>query len=460
MHVELDLVKAWKLYRKQAEFAFSPSYQTLMLGGVGSGKSHALTAWVVSRALTNPKTTTLLLGRTGNDLQAVLLPHLEDRFSEIQVQCGVHLVRSRDKFNGMITLLNGSKIAYRPYNLEDKIRGWSVANVAVDEVEFAQCSPDDLYTVLLGRLRQNCPMPGMAFATSPAGYVGMTRKFIDMQRNYRDAVQSGDAQGMEKFGRARIVTATSLDNPYLPELYLEGMKTMAKRRYEAEVLGKVLRPANSVWQLRPEHFIRHRWQDNTNLTSFLGVDWGTNGHHVALMMQILPTGQVVVCDELYLDDAPRGVFMAKLQEFIESRPPFRLAGLDRALPEMNNDFRKVNPGIQAVWMEGRDEQSVIQGTEVMRDLLDPFEGEPRILFSDHLRQTSSGGDTDPLIPAIRQYRYVLDHDKQPTNKILKDNHSDHACDAFRYGVLAAMDKKLIAKPMASQLARARNPTKW
>lgn len=459
MHVELDLVKAWGLYKKQAEFAFSSAYQSLLIGGVGSGKSHALTAWVIARALTNPKTTTLLLGRTGGDLQSVLLPHLEDRFTEIREQCGVYLPASRDKFNATITLLNGSKIAYRPYNRVDKIRGWSVANVAADEVEFAECDPEELYTVILGRLRQNCPMPGMAFATSPAGYVGITRKFIDMQRNYRDAVQSGDTKKAELYGRSRIVTATSLDNPYLPETYLEGMKTMAKRRYEAEVLGKVLRPPNSVWTLRPEHFVRHRWQEHPNLTSFLGVDWGTNGHHVALMFQILETGQVVVCDEFYLDDAPRNVFMVKLQEFVDARPAFRLAGLDRALPELNNQFRKVNPGIQAVWMEGRDEQSVQLGTEVVRDLLDPYEGEPRILFADHLRQTSSG-DTDPIIPAIRQYRYVLDHDKQPTNKILKDNHSDHACDAFRYGVLAAMEKKLIAKPMASQLAKTPAGSKW
>lgn len=450
MHIELDLIKAWKLYRKQCDFAFSDSYQTLMLGGVGSGKSHALTAWTIARALKNPRTTTLLLGRTGNDLQGVLLPHLEDRFIEIQEQCGVHLVKSRDKFNGMITLLNGAKIAYRPYNRADKLRGWSVANIAVDEVEFAECDPDDLYTILLGRLRQKCELPGIAFATSPAGYTGVSRRFVDAQRLYRDAVLAGDAAGIARYGKSRIVTATSHDNPYLSELYLEGMKNMSARRYEAEVMGKVLRPQNSVWNLKPAHFIRHNWRDNPGLTTILGVDWGTYGHHAALMMQILPTGQVVVCDELYLDDAPQNQFLATLQAWIDERPHIRLAGVDRAIPHLNTQFKKQNPGIQVVWKEGHDEQMVVPGIETVRDLLEPFEGAPKILFADSLRQTSPG-ETDPIIPAIRQYSYKLDHDRNPTNAIYKDNRSDHACDAFRYAITSAIDKRLISAPIATQV---------
>jgi len=66
--VELDLQAAWGLYDRQARFVSGNALFSLFLGGVGSGKSHALTCWVLRRALANPNGIGALLGRTSIDL--------------------------------------------------------------------------------------------------------------------------------------------------------------------------------------------------------------------------------------------------------------------------------------------------------------------------------------------------------------------------------------------------------
>jgi len=443
-NVALDLDQAWNLYDRQAHFVADDHLFAMFLGGVGSGKSHALTAWVVRRALANPGAIGALLGRTSVDLQAILIPAFFDRLQECQDVTGVNLVRDYDKGNAKVTLCNGCQVYFRPYNRIAKLRGLTLTFAAADEVEWSEAEPEEVWSVLTGRLRGRGPLPGLAFATSPNGLRGITRRFVDAQRHYITARGQGDAAGVKTWGRFYTVTATSFANPFLPTHFFDSLRSMSKRRYQQEVEGKVLRPSHTVLQLEARHMIPWRWQDHPTLPRVYGIDWGGGAHHVAIMCQVEASGRWVVADELILDDAPRGTFQDRLQKWIDGHgttPPTLLAA-DRAAPFENQVLQTRYRTTPLRWMETKEDQGIVRGLELMRDLMDPCEGQPLLVFSDKLAQTVTG-QTAPIIPAMRGYCYHLDAEGQPTTRPRKDNVNDHAMDALRYIIMAgATDPRL------------------
>ena len=461
--VRLDLQEAWNLYDRQARFVASDSLFSLFLGGVGSGKSHALTAWVIRRALANPNGIGALLGRTSVDLQTVLLPSLFDRLQEVQEQCGVSLVTDYDKGNAKLRFANGCVVYFRPFNRIAKLRGLTLTFGAADEVEWSEADPDEVWSVLTGRLRGQGPLPGLAFATSPNGLRGITKRFVDAQRTYKDASASGDISTARSASQFYCVTATSFANPHLPDFFFTSLRSMSKRRYQQEVEGKVLRPLHSVWQLEPRHLIDWNWHDHPQLQRVYGIDWGTQDHHVALMVQVTDEGRWVVADELVCDGIPRGQFQDRLHRWIDthgSAPPALLA-VDRAAPAENQHLQRRFRKSPVRWMSSKNDQKVATGIEVVRDMMDPLEGEPLLVFSNALKQQVNGV-TAPVIPAIRGYTYMLDAQGQPTTRPRKDNMHDHMADALRYVVSAgAHDPRLHGGrsmwSAASKLPSGRGP---
>lgn len=436
--IEVDLQAAWKPYDRQANFIFGTSLFSLFLGGVGSGKSHALCCWVIARALRNPGQVGALLGRTQIDLATVLLPCLFDRLAELQEQSGINWIVDYDKGNACLKLLGGSTVWFRPFNRISKLRGLTLTYAAVDEVEWSEADPEEIWSVLSGRLRGQGPRPGLGFATSPNGLRGITKRFVDAQRKYMDSKATMDLGGMATFGQYCVTAATSFDNPYLPAHFFDSLRSMSARRYRQEVEGKVLRPIHTVLQLEQRHIVPWRWQAHAELPRAYGVDWGTQDHHVALLVQADTDGRWVVADELVCDGIPRGQFQERLQSWIRwhgRAEPVAICA-DRAVPVENQMLAHAFRKTPIQWMESREEQQVIRGIEAVRDLLDPHEAAPLLVFSDTLRQSHEHG-TAPILPALRGYCYHLDADGQPTNRPKKDNTTDHAVDALRYVVVGA-----------------------
>lgn len=435
--LKLDLTKVWGLSTKQEVFAFSTALFSLFLGGVGSGKSHALTAWVVTRALYNPGSIGALLGRSSGDLETVLVPALLKRFDELQAKTGVSWIKDYDRENAKLTLRNGTVIYLRPYNRIAKLRGLTLTWCAADEVEWSEADPDEVWSVLTGRLRGPGPVPGLAFATSPNGLRGITKKFVDAQRQFLQARSAGDQDAADRFAQYHVVTATSFDNPHNPPHFYDSLRSMSARRYKQEVEGKVLQPLHTVYQLETRHLTSWNWREHPELPRVYGVDWGTNDHHVALMFQVLANGQWVLADELVCDEMPRGKFQDALHRWIDShgRDAPVLIAVDRAVPVENQKLAARYRTTSVRWMEGRDEQDVTTGIEFVHDLMDPLEGDPQLLFAKSLSHQSNG-TTAGIIPALRGYQYFMGPDGIPTTRPRKDNQTDHACDALRYACLA------------------------
>jgi len=436
--INVDLSVAWKPYDKQADFIFSDALFHLFLGGVGSGKSHALACAAITRALRNPGAVGALLGRTEIDLRTVLLPSLFDRLQELQNQTKINWIKDYDKGNACLRLINDSVIWFRPYNRISKLRGLTLTWAAADEVEWSEADPEEIWTVLTGRLRGQGPCPGFIVATSPNGLRGITKKFVDAQRQYLDARNNG--KPTTPWDQYRVTCSTSFDNPYLPSHFFESLSAMSRRRYQQEVEGKVLRPLNTVLQLEARHVIDWSWREHSHLPRVYGVDWGGQDHHVALMCQVEPSGRWIVADELICDGMPRGHFQDRLLRWMQGhghRAPAVISA-DRAAPVENQELQLRWRQTPVRWMEGREEQAVTRGLETLRDLLDPIDGDPQLVFSSSLSQTVQG-PTAGILPALRGYCYHLDAEGQPTAKPKKDNVHDHMVDCLRYAVLGTAD---------------------
>jgi len=444
--VALDLDKAWGLYDRQARFANNNAPLSAFIAGVGAGKTHALICWTLIRAIKNEGCVGALFGRTMRDHERVLLRSLFNRLAEIKDACGQTLLADYSKGESKITLVNGSEIWALPFGQVDRLRGITLSFAGVDEVEFCQgANPEDVHTVLTGRMRGHGPTPGIAYCTSPNGYRGVVRLFVDAQRNYLECKKKGDTEGMAKWARFYTVTATSFNNPYNPDSYFQALKSMSAKRYQQEVLGHVLAPQNTVFSLQNEHFVPWRWQEHPNLPRVYGVDWGNGASaNVGVMIQVTPSGLWVVADELVCDDAPRGKFMDLLTKWVKSHgaadPDY--FGVDRAIPTENGMLVRAFRNSRVRWLESKEEQSVNRGVEMMRDMLEPQEGPPRLVFSTSLTQTHTGLSA-PIVPAMRGLAYLLDADGNPTPRIRYNTPFSHATDALRYAQQAgAYDPQL------------------
>jgi len=170
---ELDLSTAWGLYDRQVRFVTSSALFSLFLGGVGSGKSHALTAWIIRRALANPNGVGALLGRTSIDLQTVLLPSLFDRLAECQQNCGVSLVANYDKGNAKLRFVNGCVVYFRPFNRIAKVRGLTLTFAGADEVE--KCAGSRSRLPVLMKSSGARPIPARSGRCLPADFAVLGR---------------------------------------------------------------------------------------------------------------------------------------------------------------------------------------------------------------------------------------------------------------------------------------------
>ena len=436
----MNLIAAWKLYDRQVEFIRSDALFNLFLAGVGAGKTYSLARWLVRKALINGRATGALLGRTNIDNASVLLPEVFDCVEQLQEAAGFNIISAYDKGNQRIHWFNGGVTYIRPYNRIAKVRGLTLTYAAADETEWSEADPEEIWSVFTGRLRGKGPYPGLAFATSPNGLRGITKKFYEAELAADDAIARGDMEALADAQQFRIFLATSYHNPNLPRHYFKALGSMSRRRHDQEVMGKVLRPLSSVFEVTNRHFVEWDWRtpEHRFMPWVCGVDWGTQNHHVALMFQVDPTTGVWVCaDELICDDMPQGKFLQKLYAWVAERPnPPVLFGVDRAIVQCNQALSRRYPDTTVKWLESKEEQKVERGIEMVRDMLDPHAGLPKLLFARSL-SVLVASETAGVVPAMRNYRYIMGPDGIPTRRPLKDNVNDHACDAVRYGLFGS-----------------------
>lgn len=444
----IDLIEAFDPYDRQARFVRSDAYFNYFVGGIGSGKTFALMLWSLRKVIENPGMHGLIAGRTMTDVDRSLLPVLLSMVERLRQLTGIQLLLRHDRGNQCLRFANGADVYLYGYNRIDKVRGLNLVWAALDETEWSEADPDDVFDVVSGRLRETAPGQRpkyqLGFASSPNGLRGIVKRFYESQQIWREGRETGDRDKLMIGSQFHLVTATSHDNPHLPDSYFLRMRTMSRRRYRQEVLGQILRPALAIYEIGDHHFVdwrparervdgvRHR---------VIGIDWGNhNGKHVAIDIDVDErTGIWTVVDELIDDEHPIGHFLARLKDWIRrpGRPePFMICP-DRAIRDANAAIGRAFSHSHLRPMDSKDEQRVKRGIELVTYMLDPHGEEVRLRFSRTLAKVATG-HTAPLIPAMRGYQWRKDRYGIPLTEPHKDDITDHACDALRYAVVASL----------------------
>lgn len=430
--------KIFDLSPKQQRFIFGTRRRfRLFCGGIGSGKTWALCVLVLYLAMMNPGCPGLFAGRTGRDIQQTLLPTLFEVLDIFYERTGVQLFKDFNKSEMYIELTNGSIIWLRPYNRYDKLRGLSMVWACLDEIEYCEGDPMKAFSLVNGRIRKpsvKAKLKCLAVATTPNGLQGVVGLFFRMQR--------------EESERAALyfsVRATIFDNPTLDPADVAAVKAACSaRQWKQEGLGLILKNVAVVFEEFEDerHLIDWRWQEG--LPWVLSIDWGQN-HAYHNAAQVLPDGRWIYAREEKLEGPEAGYMnhRAALRRFVDQMPsrPSHIAA-DRAVPDQNDwVIREYGSTSTFAVCESKLEQLVAPGIEMMRWALDPMDvkpseftgGTPYIYLSRELDLDPAKEDHLGLYQAFLGYKHCRNRMGIITDKIDKDDKTDHPIDASRYG---------------------------
>jgi phage terminase large subunit len=190
---------------KQAEFHSHNAQYRLFAGGFGNGKTSAGCAEGLALALEYPGCTGLIARKTRPELKATTMETFfkggggnpATDFTGIPQE----LIRSFNKTEMKLTLINNSIIHFWPLDEPQKLTNINLGWFLIDQAEEVD---EDMFMMLIGRLRQiNAPRKGLVLC-NPSGHDWIWRRWVYL-----------------KYPNHGMVHAKTTDNPNLPPDYIE-----------------------------------------------------------------------------------------------------------------------------------------------------------------------------------------------------------------------------------------------
>jgi len=271
------------LLSHQAEFLTAKEKFVALIGGVGSGKTWSGAQYSISRVITNPNALHFIGANTYSQLETATLKTL---FGELE-KLGISFKYNQNK--GILEFAGGTCLCKTMDNYE-MLRGIEVGSFWLDEVRDLK---QEAFDMMMGRLRDRNALKLEGRVTStPAGYNWIYDYFHkDGERNNPEF---------------RMITATSMENIYLPDGYLESIKAQySEEFYEQEILGRFVRGGKGtifpwiITALKPkrESIIP---KDSNKWTMVVGLDPGsTSCFAVIFFLYNQYSKKIKVIDEIY-----------------------------------------------------------------------------------------------------------------------------------------------------------------
>ncbi len=192
----------------QLEFVNDKTTRHLgLVAGFGSGKSHSLVVKALQLCYDNPGYTGILMEPSFGMLRDIIVPLVDQLWS----QWGVQFTYRRSPEPELNVICpNGevSTVLLRSFENVARIRGINAAWALVDEIDTVK--PDNAeyaFNLLLGRIRTGL-MPQIAVASTPEGFGFCYNFFVERDDDSK-----------------RLIKARTTDNIYLPESYIDGLRS-------------------------------------------------------------------------------------------------------------------------------------------------------------------------------------------------------------------------------------------
>lgn len=405
--MNLDL----QLYPKQYEYVFDKARYTGFIGGIGTGKSRALTLKGFLKAFDNPgsygtitaPTYPMLRDATKRTFFEVVPPDLIAYRNDSENACGVWTP------DGTI-----SHVLFRSTSDPDSLRGPNLLWAGMDE---AAMSPEEAWLIMMGRIRDT-RYP----ASAQQLFLGTTPKGLNWVYEHFGPAQT-DADHHAFY-------ATIWDNPFLSEEFIASLvRNYSGSFAEQELGGKFVAFEGLIYgDLFTDRHVGHHPFD-PSLPVDLAWDFGYPAPEVVLAIQVNGRGEVFVIDELYRYRTLTEDMVAEAR----SRPWFGNVHdciADEARPD--SILRLQELGVPA---RPSNKGKILDGIQKVRSLLSPDSRSKDVIF--HINKTCEG-----LTKEFSLYRWAerTSHvmgrsDGEEWNDRPIDQYN-HALDALRYWVLA------------------------
>lgn len=206
--------KILSLTKSQFQFITAEEKFALYAAGLGSGKSFSGAHWAREKIAQDSKAKGLIGANTYNQLRNATLTTFFGVLEEYNIPYSYNQQRNTIDVAGRLVY------AYSMENYES-IRGIEIGWFWLDEVRDTK---EQAFKVVLGRLRdKNAEKLEGRLTSSPCGYNWLYDYFV----------------GDKKTDDFRMVQGTSFENPFLPEGYIETLKSSYdEKTFQQEVLGQ------------------------------------------------------------------------------------------------------------------------------------------------------------------------------------------------------------------------------
>lgn len=397
-------------------------------GGIGTGKSYAAIVEDLIAILLNPGVRGLIVAPTYDQCLHVLLPTFL-AFCELMERAGFPILK-RFRWSQMrAELVCGGEVFFRSVAKVDNLLGFEFAWVHFDESETVN-NPELIWNTLSGRLRQKAWVRQMIATSTPRGLRGVLGIF------QRSREGDGDRALLRK--QFFFVRSTTLENPHLPPDYIENLRrTLSKAAWDQEVLAKVLRPEAAVY--REFERARHEFAWANGKAAFVkrlietGAEYDLVYDPGETYCHVLWIARFANCDVVFDELCDDGITTDRLHDEIVKRcaalkrHPTGIV-IDRAVRKERGWCSDTFQQSSLLYCERRAEQSITEGIAIVKNLLDPMQGEPRLKFCSYL------WDRMPrraIIKCMSNYVYGKQASGLLTRLPFKDNAHDHGADCIR-----------------------------
>lgn len=206
------------LLKHQSDFLKNQTKFVAMVGGIGSGKSRAGAYYSINRMLKYPKAMHFIGANTHKQLRDSTLAAVFKTLNDLQLSF------SYNQNQGLLTVENGKSLCGSMENF-DVHRGIEVGSFWLDECRDLK---REAFDMMMGRLRDiKAPTLEGRLTTSSNGFDWIYDYFH----------KEGEFNNHE----FSLVKATSYENKYLPDGYIDSLKNQySDKLFKQEILGEFL----------------------------------------------------------------------------------------------------------------------------------------------------------------------------------------------------------------------------